>query len=495
MVLQLTKLSIAMDLVRQSLAEAHALKNEGHRDGAYYKHLSTALYTLDLLASGSFFMIDGLDRKTVEMLFGICRDSLVCAGDELDAVLDLSEDDAQKASEMVLLNGTPLSKEPTPSVHVDIQQSQPYTKVGEKDKTEVGISPVPNMLFGPEPQLTNIRDPSDLPLIPVSSLHLDICGHMLELQFLIQHFYSYKSFPAKERANGRYLSALDQLVGKIQDAALAKLDLEVGCSMAANLKIRDIPPSDLARQITRLQVTIFRRIEESELQMIDTIHSPNLAEFLAFRKYLIHWCQYEVLRYAEASDRASTLGHLVKTAKVLFDLANYDGLHALVTGLTALPVERLRETRAIVPKRLHNELESHKLLVAPTRNYAHLRDKIDGHILPCLPLVQLFIGGETTKWREYQSSGYLEMYSELPVVSQYLLMQPFRWEEELAAMSQQRESKAMGRADMPEGLTDAEYLRLSSNQDDAFESVRRRINGGDHPSVSYREVRPIQSIR
>ena len=105
--------------------------------------------------------------------------------------------------------------------------------------------------------------------------------------------------------------------------------------ITVQMHIRDCPPADLARQITLLQVSLLKRIDIEELRIgtgrIEPFLVPNLANFLALHKYICHWCQYEVLRYAKDTERAIVLGHLVRTALLLRDLGNFDGLMAIVS--------------------------------------------------------------------------------------------------------------------------------------------------------------------
>jgi hypothetical protein len=227
---------------------------------------------------------------------------------------------------------------------------------------------------------------------------------------------------------------------------------------------------------------IFKRVPIGELDVPihdRASHAPCLSELVAFSQYLTHWCQYEVLRYTTAQDRAGVLAHLIRTTTALADLANYESCRAMVAGLTAHPLRRLRQTMILLPKRLRNELDSLAILVSERRDYAQLRETLDRRATPCIPPVVTPV-----RWEEFQNSAYSEMFSAQPNVQHYLLCQPYRWEEELFSISVAREPPGRMESRETPALTGAEEERLAFGDDDVYEIIERKIKNPDHWSPS-----------
>ncbi|PJF20126.1 hypothetical protein PSACC_00060 [Paramicrosporidium saccamoebae] len=505
-----------MDDIRHTLAIAAALK-KSYRAGSYYKYLDAVHLTLDLLGSESLFRpVGGLDRSIVERLFKVCESAVRRAGEQIDAVLDLDEKSAKQASEQSALNAEPIEEDPTGTTFSvpkrETCQSVSGKKPNEDDSKTIEdkARSAPVMIveeeFGDEPAL-GVRDPATLPMIPISSLYLAQCQEMLDMQLLMQRLEPLANATPKQRSNALYLDAVQQLVVRLRGHALRKLDLQDASHKAMELRVRAIPPGELARQITRLQMEIFRRVPIGELDVPihdRASHAPCLSELVAFSQYITHWCQYEVLRYATAQDRAGVLAHLIRTTTALADLANYESCRAMVAGLTSHPLRRLRQTMVLLPKRLRNELDSLGILVSERRDYAQLRETLDRRATPCIPPVVTPV-----RWEEFQSSAYLELFPAQPNVQHYLLIQPYRWEEELFSISVAREPPGRIESRETPALTGAEEERLAFADDDVFEIIGRKIQNPNHwssssprsvssevsPDVSARLVSPDVSTR
>jgi hypothetical protein len=214
---------------------------------------------------------------------------------------------------------------------------------------------------------------------------------MHELQLLSQKFEQFSNASPKQRSNAMYLSALTAIVQRLTACVNAKAEIESTIRASQEMHIRAINVLDLARQVTLLQFGLFKRIDWRELSAEPgpsrSFHAPNLTNFLSLSTYLTQWCQYEVLRYETESDRVSVLGHLIKMANHMNDLGNYEGVKCIAVGLMARPIHRLNKTKALLPKRLRNNIESLDIMTSERRNFAQLEDIKSKDLLSLSPIL------------------------------------------------------------------------------------------------------------
>lgn len=477
-----------MDAVLRSLAEAHTFRKGSHPSQAFYKHLDAIDHIISLLASECLFRPHSvLERPMVERLVGLCEGALDRAEEEVGGTLDLSGGEAdRRATEGIIIHEGLVGEgretrmvEPTEGT-LDLHPPGAYQQIDMdrgKDKEEGDAERA-----GPEPELTSVAA-ENLPEIPMSSLSVVYCQIFYDLQLLIQRHHLLASHTPKQKSNAMYLAAIRDLIGQLRVLSLQKLDVDTRLFRSGSLTIRDIPATELAKQITLLQMTAFQRIPEREVQQRIRnedvrLQAPHAHQLQALSLYLTHWCQYEVLYYSAHSDRESALNHLIRVAHSLSELRNYEGCKAIVSGLTALPIRRLRCFVAL-NKRLRNKLDSLEQLLSSRRNYAQLREALAHGTAPCIPYIALYLKGlGDGRFLEWQQGTYAETCEEKPTVQHYLLTRPFRTEDELYALSRMREAvgreqeDSPGATEMPDMLTETEVERLSFADSDRYDRLR-----------------------
>lgn len=485
-----------MDDVKRLLSQASLEGGpEGHPSCAYYKYLDAVFAIMDLLTAESL-QVDhgGLSPMAVERLFRIATQAIVRASNLLDQVIDLNETDAEAAMQEgaaayfsgdnrgpinMIMNGRPVAPA---AVQVNFNTPRATDDVGED-----------HGLYGPEPPISQERTLSELPLIPASSLAMAYCRRQFELQLLLQRLEQLRSASAKQRGNGIYLQTLKTLLSSIESSNKARMEYAVAVETAESSRILQIPAECLAKQITLIQTMLLKRIEPEELQIVDlngdeAYRGSNLRDFLSFSKYLSHWCQYEVVRYASEHNRASTLQHLIKVAVKLKEISNFDGMRALVDGLTTRSIRsHLPATWQLIARHWINQLDLMEQLVSPAANYRFLRAEIIKQRAPCIPSLALLLHdrrlnqgilkqSDLDHFLELRESAYDGMFAEQPIVQHYLLSQPFRWAEEIDAIARMRESHPKRPSQvMPDGGEEP-YADYGDYGDEAVEMVRRSLS-------------------
>lgn len=477
-----------MEDVKRFLSQASSLEGD-HPSCAYYKYMDAVFAIMDLLSAESL-QVDhgGLSSVAIERLFRIATQAIVQASNLLEHVIDLSEAEAEAAMQEGM--STVFSGDNRGPINLAMDGPVAPAAV----QVDLHPPPIPahleedHGLYGPEPLISQERALSELPLIPASSLAMAYCRRQFELQLLLQRLEQLRSASAKQRGNGIYLQTLKTLLSSIESSNKARMEYAVAVETAESSRILQIPAECLAKQITLIQTMLLKRIEPEELQIVDlngdeAYRGSNLRDFLSFTKYLSHWCQYEVVRYASEHNRASTLQHLIKVAVKLREIANFDGMRALVDGLTTRSIRsQLPSTWQLIARHWINQLDLMEQLVSPAANYRFLRAEIIKQRAPCIPSLALLLHdrrlnqgvikqSDLDHFLELKESAYDGMFAEQPIVQHYLLSQPFRWAEEIDAIARMRESHPKRPSQViPDREPDAEY------GDEAVEMVRRSLS-------------------
>lgn len=488
-----------MDRLDHALGEATAFKRENRPACAYFKYVRAISYALDLLTDVALFGTRSASRSRTEDLFKLCSRCVERSEELLEAVLDLDEEETEKASEASILGYTTYLRERPPHEKsaVTMDAPAPYLQVTNTDDGDgetSGGHAGHHHTYGEEPPLTSVRHEHELPLIPASSLWMAHCQCVLEVQLIVQRLNQFLEAASKQQANALFLANVRVFLERLARCVDRKYDLEEGLLLSRSMHLMDVNPSDVARQITLLQHFLLSRLPVEEVRLArpgsdlrganlrtaSGLPCPNLVNFLTLSQYWCHWAQYEVLRWARAAERASQMGHLIRTALALRDMANLDGCRAIVTGLTARPVERLRQTKRLIPRRLLVELDNLRELVSERRHHARLLEALRRRTAPVIPPIAVLYqeASELTEpflahWSEYRSSAYGSLFKAVAVPQDYLLSQPFRWEEELMAISLIREPPVS--ADKEESI---ESVNHDLDVGERYEQMQRRFEGG-----------------
>ncbi len=492
-----------MDCIRLLIREGIAFERGDRRDCAYFRLVSAALAIIGLLSAEAFYRsVDGIGVETSNKLFLLYRACLDRATGLLPAVLDIDEAAAEAAATeaAIALPRSPAAGE----AGLDRPQRPPQE---EAPADEVML------LRGAAAQSGGDRNKRP-PLIPTSTLSVALCAQMSRLQMASQRLAPYVKSTPKQQCNALYLEGLRTIAARMEAPSQSKAEYALAINTARLRTIGDFSPLDVARQLTLIQARLFARITVGAL-----IATPSngggggggsagrpVEDMVAFSTYLTQWCQYEILFYKAAGDRAKALVLMVKVAKHLGELANFDGLKAITDGLLSSPIQRLAQTLALLPKRWASTLESMDLLTSSHRDYAQLRGAIKKSRAPAIPAMAVYRADVARKGTfdieqmvAMQRGCTTSLPKQIPlraILQHYLLIQPFMWNDELYMLSKEREPTSLASSPLDEGeggrrggqsaictpppdLTEEEVEKLAYPEGDTFDVLKRRIQGPD----------------
>ncbi|OOQ86291.1 putative Ras guanine-nucleotide exchange protein [Penicillium brasilianum] len=163
-----------------------------------------------------------------------------------------------------------------------------------------------------------------------------------------------------------------------------------------SISILDFDPLELARQLTIKESRIFCSILPEELLDTEWTRKSgslavNVRAMSTLSTDLAHLVADSILCLEEPKKRAATIKHWVKIANKCLELNNYDSLMAIICSLNSSMISRLRRTWDVVSQKTKTTLEQLRTIVDVSRNYSVLRQRLQGHVPPCLPFVGTYL--------------------------------------------------------------------------------------------------------
>ena len=160
--------------------------------------------------------------------------------------------------------------------------------------------------------------------------------------------------------------------------------------------ILDFEPLELARQLTVKTSNLFCSISSEELLETEWMKktgsiSHNVRAMSTLSNDIFNLVADTVLQFDEHSKRAKIIKQWVKIAGKCLELNNYDSLIAIICSLDSTPILRLKRTWDCISSKTKASLEQHKSIVACSKNYTTLRQRLSGLVPPCLPFVGMYL--------------------------------------------------------------------------------------------------------
>ncbi|EQL27945.1 hypothetical protein BDFG_09252 [Blastomyces dermatitidis ATCC 26199] len=162
------------------------------------------------------------------------------------------------------------------------------------------------------------------------------------------------------------------------------------------ITILDFDALELARQFTLKESRIFCSILPEELLGTEWMKKSgslavNVRAMSTLSTDLANLVADCILQQEEPKKRAVIIKQWVKVASKCLELNNYDSLMAIICSLNSSTISRLRRTWELVSHKTKILLEQLREIVDVSRNYAVLRQRLQGHVPPCLPFVGTYL--------------------------------------------------------------------------------------------------------
>ncbi|KAJ8293602.1 Cell division control protein 25 [Rhodotorula toruloides] len=165
------------------------------------------------------------------------------------------------------------------------------------------------------------------------------------------------------------------------------------------IKLVDIEPLELARQLTIMDGRLFQRITPQEClskawpKQFGS-EAPNISAMIDMSNAVTRWVTESILAQEDLKKRAAVVKHFVAIAERCLALNNFSTLIHIIAGLNSTPIHRLRRTWEVVSQKTMITLGMLNRLMKPDKNYKEYRDILRKSAPPCVP----FLGVYLTDW-------------------------------------------------------------------------------------------------
>lgn len=163
------------------------------------------------------------------------------------------------------------------------------------------------------------------------------------------------------------------------------------------LTLLDIQPLELARQLTIIEANLFVKIKPPEFlnkkwQKDDAeTTAPNIGAVISTANALASLIQRTILGQTDVKQRAAMVKHLVRTGMECKDLNNFSSMAAVVAGLAASAIQRLRKTWDAQSDKTMKDFALLESNMSSTRNFQRHKEMLKTINPPCVPFLGFYL--------------------------------------------------------------------------------------------------------
>ncbi|KAF5381236.1 hypothetical protein D9757_007853 [Collybiopsis confluens] len=167
------------------------------------------------------------------------------------------------------------------------------------------------------------------------------------------------------------------------------------------LKLTDIDPLELARQLTLFESSLYQKIRPMEcLQRAregskgdkgEAGAMDNIAFVIQTSNRIADWVAESVLTKEDSKKRAAAVKHLILVADRCRTLNNFSSMIAIVSGLNTPPIRRLKRTWEQVSQRHMAQFGACEVTLDSNKNFLKYRSMLASVVPPCVPFIGVFL--------------------------------------------------------------------------------------------------------
>ncbi|KIK01927.1 hypothetical protein K443DRAFT_678064 [Laccaria amethystina LaAM-08-1] len=161
------------------------------------------------------------------------------------------------------------------------------------------------------------------------------------------------------------------------------------------LKLLDIDPLELARQLTIMESLLYQKIKPMECLQRSreqkTEHVDNITTVIQTSNRIACWVADAVLSKEDARKRAQVVKHLISVADRCRTLNNFSSMIAITSGLNTPPIRRLKRTWEQVNPRFMAQFGACEMTIDSNKNFTKYRQLMASVTPPCVPFIGVFL--------------------------------------------------------------------------------------------------------
>lgn len=161
------------------------------------------------------------------------------------------------------------------------------------------------------------------------------------------------------------------------------------------LKILEIEPLEMARQLTIMESNLFQRIRPIEcLQRAregKAENQDNITLCIHASNKIADWVADLILSKEDSRRRAATVKHLITVADRCRTLNNFSTMIAITSGLNTPHIRRLKRTWEQVNQRAMAQFAACEMTIDSNKNFTRYRQLMATVTPPCVPFIGVFL--------------------------------------------------------------------------------------------------------
>ncbi|KAI0689705.1 ras guanine nucleotide exchange factor domain-containing protein [Cytidiella melzeri] len=162
------------------------------------------------------------------------------------------------------------------------------------------------------------------------------------------------------------------------------------------LKLLDIDPLELARQLTLLEAKLYKTIrpieclQRSREQRVGK-NNDNIASIIQLSNRIANWVAESVLQKEDSRKRAAVVKHFISVADRCRNIQNFSTMVAITSGLNTPPIRRLKRTWEQVNQRFMSQLHICESTIDSNKNFNNYRSLLARIAPPCVPFIGTYL--------------------------------------------------------------------------------------------------------
>ncbi|KAH7108421.1 ras GEF [Auriculariales sp. MPI-PUGE-AT-0066] len=161
------------------------------------------------------------------------------------------------------------------------------------------------------------------------------------------------------------------------------------------MKLPDIDPLELARQLTIKESRLYCTIRGSEClqrsQEPGANKTDNIKNIIFTSNKLADWVADSVLQHEDHRKRGNVIKLFIMTAERCRALRNYSSMAALIAGLNSPPIRRLKRSWELVNQKLIQTFDSVEKTLDSAHSFQNYKNELQRTHPPCVPFFGVYL--------------------------------------------------------------------------------------------------------
>jgi len=162
------------------------------------------------------------------------------------------------------------------------------------------------------------------------------------------------------------------------------------------LKLLDVDPLELARQLTCMESALYKKITATEClqrsreQKVGE-HRDHITDVIQMTNKIANWVNATILGKEDSRKRASLVKQFISVADRCRTLNNFSSMAAIISGLNSPPIRRLKRTWEQVNGRFMSQLGTCEMTLDSTKNFTNYKATLAKVNPPCIPFIGVYL--------------------------------------------------------------------------------------------------------